>query len=71
MAVNEAIKLRNNRLAQYYGMFTVGLIVFALIMGALELGAGMPKAWIGWTFLMLTMGDVRLHRHHEPHQDPR
>jgi cation/acetate symporter len=56
MAVNEAIKLRNNRLAQYYGMFTVGLIVFALIMGALELGAGMPKAWIGWTFLMLTMG---------------
>jgi cation/acetate symporter len=56
MAVNEAVKLRNNRLAQYYGMFTVGLIVFALIMGALELGAGMPKAWIGWTFLMLTMG---------------
>ncbi|MFQ3633230.1 sodium:solute symporter family protein [Roseiflexus sp.] len=56
MAVNEAVKLRNNRLAQYYGMFTVGLIVFSLVMGALELGAGMPKAWIGWTFLMLTMG---------------
>lgn len=56
MAVNEAIKLRNNRLAQYYGMFTIGLIVFSLIMGGLELVAGMPKAWIGWTFLMLTMG---------------
>lgn len=56
MAVNEAIKLRNNRLAQYYGMFTIGLIVFSLIMGVLELGAGMPKAWIGWTFLMLTLG---------------
>ncbi len=55
MAVNEAVKLRNNRLAQYYGLFTVGLIVFSLIMGALELGVGMPKAWIGWTFLMLTM----------------
>ncbi|MCL6541512.1 MAG: cation acetate symporter [Roseiflexus sp.] len=56
MAVNEAVKLRNNRLAQYYGLFTIGLIVFSLIMGALELGANMPKAWIGWTFLMLTMG---------------
>ena len=47
MAVNEAVKLRNNRLAQYYGMFTVGLIVFALIMGALELGAGCPKPGSG------------------------
>jgi cation/acetate symporter len=56
MAASEGISLRNNKLAQYYGFFTIGFIVLSLFLGALELFAGLSTAIIGWIFLMLTMG---------------
>lgn len=44
-----------NRLARYYGYFTLGLIGFSLIMLMLEIFAGLPTQVIGWIFLLLTM----------------
>jgi cation/acetate symporter len=56
MAASRGISLRNNKLAQYYGMFTIGFIIFSLVLGGLEIFAGLPTAVIGWIFLMLTLG---------------
>ncbi|MEF3275143.1 MAG: cation acetate symporter [Chloroflexus sp.] len=44
-----------NRLARYYGYFTIGLITFSVIMLLLEIFAGLPTQVIGWIFLLLTM----------------
>ncbi|WP_322496009.1 sodium:solute symporter family protein [Chloroflexus sp.] len=44
-----------NRLARYYGYFTLGLVGFSLIMLMLEIFAGLPTQVIGWIFLLLTM----------------
>ncbi|MEN9936642.1 MAG: hypothetical protein RLZZ387_3221 [Chloroflexota bacterium] len=55
MAVSTQASFRS-RLARYYGLFTIGFIIFSLILGGLEVFAGLPTAFIGWTFLLLTMG---------------
>ncbi len=44
-----------NRMARYYGYFTIGFIVVSLIMLMLEVFAGLPTQIIGWIFLLLTM----------------
>ncbi len=44
-----------NRLARYYGYFTIGFIGFSLLMLLLEVLAGLPTQVIGWIFLLLTM----------------
>lgn len=44
-----------NRLARYYGYFTIGFIGFSLVMLLLEVLAGLPTQIIGWVFLLLTM----------------
>ncbi len=44
-----------NRMARYYGYFTIGFIVVSLIMLMLEIFAGLPTQIIGWVFLLLTM----------------
>ncbi|MFN3374577.1 MAG: VC_2705 family sodium/solute symporter, partial [Chloroflexus sp.] len=44
-----------NRMARYYGYFTIGFIVISLIMLILEIFAGLPTQIIGWVFLLLTM----------------
>ncbi|WP_031459899.1 sodium:solute symporter family protein [Chloroflexus sp. MS-G] len=44
-----------NRLARYYGYFTIGFIGFSLLMLLLEVLAGLPTQIIGWIFLLLTM----------------
>ncbi len=44
-----------NRLARYYGYFTIGFIGFSLLMLLLEVLAGLPTQIIGWVFLLLTM----------------
>jgi cation/acetate symporter len=45
-----------NKMARYYGYFTIGFIVVATVMLMLELYAGMSTQVIGWVFLLLTMG---------------
>ena len=45
-----------SKLAKYYGMFTIGFIIFSIILALLEIYAGLPTAFIGWSFLLLTMG---------------
>ncbi|WP_298482487.1 sodium:solute symporter family protein [uncultured Chloroflexus sp.] len=44
-----------NRMARYYGYFTIGFIVVSLVMLMLEVFAGLPTQIIGWVFLLLTM----------------
>ncbi len=44
-----------NRLARYYGYFTIGFIGFSILMLLLEVFAGLPTQLIGWVFLLLTM----------------
>ncbi len=44
-----------NRLARYYGYFTIGFIGFSILMLVLEVFAGLPTQLIGWVFLLLTM----------------
>ncbi|WP_322821990.1 sodium:solute symporter family protein [Chloroflexus sp.] len=43
-----------NRMARYYGYFTIGFICVSLLMLLLEVFAGLPTQLIGWTFLLLT-----------------
>ncbi|MGQ9612111.1 sodium:solute symporter family protein [Chloroflexus sp.] len=43
-----------NRMARYYGYFTIGFIVVSLLMLLLEVFAGLPTQLIGWAFLLLT-----------------
>jgi cation/acetate symporter len=43
------------RLIKYYSMFTLGLLVFCLVLGVLEVNAGLPKPVIGWAFLLMTL----------------
>jgi cation/acetate symporter len=44
-----------NRMARYYGYFTIGFIGMSLLMLLLEVFAGLPTQIIGWVFLLLTM----------------
>ncbi len=44
-----------NRMARYYGYFTIGFIGVSLLMLLLEVFAGLPTQVIGWIFLLLTM----------------
>ncbi|WP_322489008.1 sodium:solute symporter family protein [Chloroflexus sp.] len=44
-----------NRMARYYGYFTIGFISVSLLMLLLEVFAGLPTQIIGWVFLLLTM----------------
>ena len=37
-----------NRMARYYGYFTIGFIVIATVLLLLEIFAGLPTALIGW-----------------------
>jgi cation/acetate symporter len=55
MAVTPA-PTATNAIARRYGMFTIGFILISLVLGGLEVFAGLPTAVIGWIFLMLTMG---------------
>lgn len=43
-----------NRMARYYGYFTIGFIGVSLLMLLLEVFAGLPTQLIGWAFLLLT-----------------
>lgn len=43
-----------NRMARYYGYFTIGFIGVSLLMLFLEVFAGLPTQLIGWAFLLLT-----------------
>ncbi len=45
-----------NKLARYYGAFTIGFLVFSILLGLLEVFFSFPTAIIGWAFLLLTMG---------------
>src|SRR5829696_4899578 len=42
------------RLFKYYGLFSIGLIAFCILMYVLE-NAGLPTVAIGWAFLLLTL----------------
>ncbi|MGB9738810.1 sodium:solute symporter family protein [Chloroflexus sp.] len=44
-----------NRMARYYGYFTIGFIGISLLMLLLEVFAGLPTQIISWVFLLLTM----------------
>lgn len=45
-----------SKLVRYYGLFTIGFIVFSIALLLLELFAGMSTALIGWIFLVVTIG---------------
>ncbi|MBI1879328.1 MAG: cation acetate symporter [Chloroflexi bacterium] len=45
-----------SKLVQVYGIFTGGFIVFTIVLLLLEVFFGLPTAFIGWCFLLLTMG---------------
>jgi cation/acetate symporter len=47
---------RQDRLARGYGLFTVGFIIFTLILLALELTIDLSHNIIAWSFMALTMG---------------
>ncbi len=44
-----------NKMARYYGLFTIGFLVVSTVMLLLEVFAGLPSRIIGWVFLLLTM----------------
>ena len=47
---------RQDRLARGYGLFTVGFLIFTLILLGLELTINLSHNIIAWSFMALTMG---------------
>jgi cation/acetate symporter len=45
-----------SKLARYYGYFTIGFLVFTLLMVLLEVNFGLPQQIIAWAYLILTFG---------------
>jgi len=45
-----------DKLAKYYGLFTIGFLLFSILLLLLEVFAGLSTAIIGWAFILLTMG---------------
>ncbi len=45
-----------SRLVKYYRNFTIGFIIFTLVLLFLETGAGLQGRIIGWIFLVVTIG---------------
>ena len=43
------------RLCRYYGLYTLGFIAFLCVLAILE-REGMPRSWIGYLFLFVTIG---------------
>jgi len=43
------------RLCRYYGFYTLGFIIFLCVLAILE-REGMPRSWIGYLFLFVTIG---------------
>ncbi|GAB4441501.1 MAG: cation acetate symporter [Chloroflexi bacterium OHK40] len=54
-ATTGAQSVFRNKMARYYGYFTIGFIVVATIMLLLEIFAGLPTQFIGWIFMLLTL----------------
>ncbi|MGH8905854.1 MAG: sodium:solute symporter family protein [Egibacteraceae bacterium] len=46
----------SRRLKQYYGLFTIGFLLFSFIVGFLEINAGLSRPVIGYAFLLVTLG---------------
>jgi cation/acetate symporter len=44
------------KLIRYYGSFTIGFILFSLLLLFLEVFAGLSTSFIGWVFLIVTVG---------------
>ena len=44
-----------DQLKRYYGFYTLGFLGFVIVLAILE-QMGMPKVWIGYTFLFATIG---------------
>src|SRR6266542_120970 len=44
------------RIGLIYVLFTIGFVLFALLMGGLEQQIGMPANLIGWALLIVTIG---------------
>ncbi len=51
-----ATKRAVHPLAKYYGYFTIGFLAFSLILGILEWAGIASTAFIGWVFLLMTLG---------------
>lgn len=49
-----AQNLFRNKMARYYGYFTIGFLAVSTLMLLLEVFVGLPTQWIGWTFMLLT-----------------
>lgn len=47
---------QQDRLARGYGLFTIGFLLFTLILLGLELTIGLAHNIIAWAFMILTMG---------------
>ena len=58
MAVSPGAQSQNifrNKMAMYYGYFTIGFLVVSGVMLLLEVFAGLPTIIISWVFMLLTM----------------
>ncbi|MDY7576818.1 sodium:solute symporter family protein [Herbaspirillum sp. RTI4] len=47
-------KLFTRRLSRYYGWYTLGFIAFLMVLAILE-HEGMPRVWIGYLFMFVTI----------------
>jgi cation/acetate symporter len=45
-----------SKLSRYYGYFTIGFLVFTVLLVVLEVNLGLPQQLIAWLFLLLTFG---------------
>jgi cation/acetate symporter len=53
-ATTGAQSVFRNKMARYYGYFTIGFLAISTILLLLEVFAGLPTQLIGWIFMLLT-----------------
>jgi cation/acetate symporter len=50
-----AMRVFQRKLIKYYSIFLIGLLLFILLMGGLEIGVSLERRVIGWMFLLMTL----------------
>src|SRR5918999_3798960 len=50
-----AKRVFQRKLIKYYSAFLIGLLLFILLMGGLEIGVSLERRVIGWMFLLMTL----------------
>lgn len=55
-SADQSTSIVSSKLVRYYGYFTIGFLIFTILLVTLEINFGLPQQIIAWLFLILTFG---------------